>query len=142
MRNEAMRTRIQTKHAYEAPAPADGARFLVDRLWPRGVKKEPLQLTSWARNVSPSTTLRKWFNHEPEKWLEFRKRYFAELANEPEAWRPLLEAAKRRRITLMFGAHDFEHNNAVALASFLKDKLKRRTPPKRSSVTANNGGRA
>ena len=137
-----MKTRIQIKHAYEAPTSRDGARFLVDRLWPRGVKKKTLQLTGWVREASPSTTLRKWFNHEPEKWPAFRHRYFAELKNKPEAWAPLLEAAKNGKITLVFGAHDSEHNNAVALATFLGSKLNTRTALKPSSTTAKNGKRS
>ena len=136
-----MKTRIQIKHAYEAPGSADGARFLVDRLWPRGVKKETLQLTGWVRGASPSTTLRKWFNHEPEKWPKFRKRYFAELANEPEAWRSLLEASQKGKITLLFSAHDSEHNNAVALAEFLKGKVKPRMIRKANPALTKNGGR-
>ena len=139
---ETMKPRIQIKHAYEAPAPGDGARFLVDRLWPRGVKRDTLHLTGWVRDASPTTKLRKWFNHEPEKWPEFRKRYFAELASEPEAWRPLLEAAKKGKITLLFGAHDSEHNNAVALARFLEGKLTTRTASKPSRTAAGHRGQS
>lgn len=137
-----MKPRIQIKHAYEAPASADGARFLVDRLWPRGVKKEALQLTGWVREVAPTTTLRKWFNHEPEKWPAFHQRYLAELKDNPETWAPLLNAAKKGRITLVFGAHDHEHNNAVALSGFLESKLKRRRSAKAISTVATKGGRS
>ena len=137
-----METRIQIKQAYKAPEPADGARFLVDRLWPRGVKKETLQLAGWVQAASPGTALRKWFNHEPDKWPEFRKRYFAELTKRPDAWRPLLELAKKGKITLLFGAHDSEHNNAVALAEFLEGKLKRRRSSKPKSAIAQSGGQS
>ena len=110
---------IQTKRAYEPASKNDGARFLVDRMWPRGVKKEQLQLHGWMKDVAPSTELRKWFQHDPAKWSEFRRRYFRELEKNPEAWRPLLARARRGRITLVYSAHDSEHNNAVALKEFL-----------------------
>jgi uncharacterized protein YeaO (DUF488 family) len=135
-----MKTRIQIKHAYEAPTSGDGARFLVDRVWPRGIKKEALELTAWMRDLAPSTKLRKWFNHEPEKWPTFRQRYFDELRNKPEAWASLLEEVGGRKITLVFGAHDSEHNNAVALAQFLERKLNPRGPSKPNLAVAKNGG--
>ena len=133
---------VHIKRVYEPASSNDGYRVLIDRLWPRGVKKEPLQLTSWVREASPTTKLRKWFNHEPEKWPEFRKRYFGELASEPEAWKPLLEAAQRGKITLLFSAHDSDHNNAVALAEFLEGRLKPRTIRKANPALAKNGGRS
>lgn len=116
---------ILVKRVYEKPAKADGARFLVDRLWPRGLKKEALQLDDWVREVAPSDALRRWFGHEPKKWQEFQKRYFAELDKRPEAWKPILEAARRGNVTLLFGARDAEHNNAVALRDYLTAKLRR-----------------
>ena len=115
---------IRVKRAYEAPAQDDGARYLVDRLWPRGVKKDALHIESWMKDVAPSDELREWFGHDPAKWDEFRKRYFEELAGLEEAWRPLLTAARRGRITLVFGAKDTEHNQAVALKEFLDRRLK------------------
>jgi len=119
-----MRTKIQIKRAYEPAAKSDGQRFLVDRLWPRGVKKEMLRLTGWLKEVVPSDKLRKWFKHEPAKWNEFQKRYCAELEAKPESWHSLVEAAKSGRLTLLFSAHDLECNNAVVLRNFLEEKLK------------------
>lgn len=115
---------IQVKRVYEKPAKSDGVRFLVDRLWPRGVKKGALQLDGWVKEVAPSDALRRWFGHTPEKWTVFQKRYFAELDQKREAWEPILEAARRGNVTLLFGARDAEHNNAVALRDYLTAKLK------------------
>jgi uncharacterized protein YeaO (DUF488 family) len=111
---------IQVKRAYEPAARNDGKRFLVDRLWPRGVTKEALRLEAWLKDVAPNDDLRKWFGHKPAKWDEFRRRYFAELDARPETWRPILEAARRGNITLLYGARDAEHNNAVALKEYLE----------------------
>jgi uncharacterized protein YeaO (DUF488 family) len=122
---ETMTNTIQIKRAYEPAAKSDGQRFLIDRLWPRGVKKETLHLTGWPKEVAPSNELRQWFNHDPAKWNEFQKRYRAELTAQPEAWQPLLAAAKTGAVTLLFGAHDTEHNNAVVLKSFLEERLKK-----------------
>jgi len=93
----------------------------VDRLWPRGVRKEALRLTGWVQEVAPSQTLRKWFGHDPGRWVEFRKRYFAELTAKRDAWMPILEAATKGNVTLLFSAHDSEHNNAVVLKEFLHE---------------------
>jgi uncharacterized protein YeaO (DUF488 family) len=108
------------KRVYESPDSSDGARFLVERLWPRGVKKASLQMTAWVREAAPSDALRRWFGHDPAKWEEFQLRYFAELDGKPEAVRPLMEAAGRSNVTLLYSAHDIEHNNAVALKSYLE----------------------
>jgi uncharacterized protein YeaO (DUF488 family) len=116
---------IQVKRAYEKAERADGKRFLVDRLWPRGVKKEALAVTAWLKDVAPSTELREWYGHEPEKWDEFRKRYFAELKAEPAAWQPLVDAARKGTITLVYSSRETEINNAVALKEFLEKKLKK-----------------
>jgi uncharacterized protein YeaO (DUF488 family) len=110
---------IQTKRAYEPPEAGDGKRFLVDRLWPRGTRKENLRLDGWLKEIAPSDALRKWFNHDPAKWKEFQRRYFAELKHSG-AWKPLAESAKKSKVTLLFGAKDVEHNNAVALKTFLQ----------------------
>ena len=115
---------IRVKRVYEAPAPSDGTRFLVDHLWPRGLKKEAVKVQSWVKAVSPSNELRDWFGHEPAKWKEFQRRYFAELDKQPEAWQPLLEAAQEGDITLVFSARDTEHNNAVAFKEYLEKRLK------------------
>ncbi len=116
---------IQIKRAYEEATPEDGRRFLVDRLWPRGVKKEALLLDGWLKEVAPSTELRRWFGHEPERWAEFQQRYAAELDAQPESWQPLLEAARQGEITLLYAARDEVHNNAAVLRSYLEKKLER-----------------
>ena len=97
--------------------------MLVDRLWPRGVRKEKLELAGWLKEVAPGDALRKWFKHDPAKWSEFQRRYAAELERNPQAWQPILEAARKGRVTLLFAAKDAEHNNAVALKAFLERKL-------------------
>jgi uncharacterized protein YeaO (DUF488 family) len=114
---------IQIRRIYEPPAPDDGARLLVDRLWPRGVKKTELRLASWLREVAPPDALRQWFQHDPAKWSEFQRRYAAELEKNPQAWEPILQAARKGKVTLLFAAKDAEHNNAVALKAFLERKL-------------------
>ncbi|HJS98995.1 MAG TPA: DUF488 domain-containing protein [Terriglobales bacterium] len=114
---------IQLKRAYDKASKSDGARYLVERLWPRGVKKESLQVEGWLKEVAPSTELRKWFSHDPAKWPEFRRRYFGELKANPHAWEPLLATARRGRVTLVYSSHDSEHNNAVALKEFLQQRL-------------------
>jgi len=116
---------IQVKRAYEKAGKTDGKRFLVDRLWPRGVKKEALAIAAWLKDVAPSTELREWYGHEPAKWDEFCKRYFAELKAEPDAWEPLVDAARKGTITLVYSSKELEINNAVALKEFLEAKLKK-----------------
>jgi uncharacterized protein YeaO (DUF488 family) len=116
---------ITVKRAYESPTARDGRRFLVDRLWPRGVKKEELKLSGWVKEVAPSNELRKWFGHDPEKWDEFKRRYRTELQHSPEAWQPLLEAAREGDLTLVYSARDTEHNNALVLKAFLEDRLEK-----------------
>jgi uncharacterized protein YeaO (DUF488 family) len=115
---------IRIKRAYEPPAKSDGRRFLVDRLWPRGVKKEGLLLAGWLKELAPSNELRCWFGHDPAKWKEFQKRYRAELDERPEVWRSLLETAGEADLTLLFGARDTERNNAAVLKDYLGEKLK------------------
>jgi uncharacterized protein YeaO (DUF488 family) len=119
-----MTARIEIKRVYDPPARADGYRILVERLWPRGVTKEALQLDAWIREVAPSTALRKWFGHEPAKWREFQRRYAAELEANPGPWLEILEAGKKRVVTLLFSSRDAEHNNVVALRAFLQAKVK------------------
>src|SRR5690606_1757909 len=119
------RCMIHIKRAYEEAAPEDGRRFLVDRLWPRGIKKEALPLDGWLKEVAPSDELRRWFGHEPERWAEFQRRYAAELDAQPESWQPLLEAARQGDVTLVYAARDEEHNNAAALRSYLEKKLEK-----------------
>ena len=110
---------VQVKRAYEAPAQDDGTRILIDRLWPRGVKKETLALDQWDKELAPSTELRQWFNHEPERWAEFQQRYAEELRAHGPALDALRMLARKGRITLVYGAHDEDHNNAVALRDML-----------------------
>lgn len=119
---------ISIKRVYEASAESDGIRFLVDHLWPRGLKKKEANVRFWIKAVSPSNELRHWFGHEPAKWREFQSRYFAELDQKAETWQPLLKAAKEGDITLVFSARDEEHNNAVALKNYLDKKLQAHLP--------------
>jgi uncharacterized protein YeaO (DUF488 family) len=115
---------IQVKRVYEVGSEEDGVRFLVERLWPRGIKKEDLAVEGWLKDLAPSTELRKWFSHDPTKWDEFRQRYFRELEKHPTAWGPLLARARRDRVTLVFSAHDTQYNNAIALKQFLESEAK------------------
>jgi uncharacterized protein YeaO (DUF488 family) len=114
---------IAIKRVYETPARRDGKRFLVERLWPRGMKKESLKMDGWLKDAAPSDALRRWFSHDPEKWREFRRRYFAELALAPEAISAILEAAEQGSVTLLFSSHDMAHNNAAALKNYLEKRL-------------------
>ncbi len=117
---------LQIKRVYEQPEADDGLRFLVERLWPRGIKKETLKMEAWLKEVSPSPDLRKWYAHDVNKWQEFQRRYRAELAAHPEAWKPILEAARHGTVTLLYSAHDTEHNSALVLLSFLEEHLARK----------------
>ncbi|MGX5846381.1 DUF488 domain-containing protein [Mesorhizobium sp. PL10] len=110
---------IAVKRIYEPPAEADGRRVLVDRIWPRGVRKEDAALTLWLKHIAPSDALRKWFGHEPARWAEFRKRYAIELDGNEEVVAQLRGLLGNGRVTLLYGAHDEAHNNAVALAEYL-----------------------
>ena len=114
---------IQLKRVYDKREPHDGTRFLVERLWPRGVRKADVHIDGWQKEVGPSDHLRKWFSHDPAKWTEFQHKYFAELEQRPEAYQLILEAAERGAVTLLYSSHDTEHNNAVALKSYLEAKL-------------------
>jgi uncharacterized protein YeaO (DUF488 family) len=115
---------VRVKRAYEAPSKADGYRVLVDGIWPRGVSKAALAADEWRRDLAPSTALRKWFAHDPAKWREFKRRYFRELDRRPDAVGRLAALAKRKRITLLFGAKDEECNNALALKEYLDRRLR------------------
>ncbi|MDE2150520.1 MAG: DUF488 family protein [Gammaproteobacteria bacterium] len=112
---------IATKRIYLPAAAGDGCRVLVDRLWPRGLKKDAVRLDYWLRELAPSDSLRKCFGHEPAKWDEFRRRYHAELKANKAALAPLRGLLqKQKKVTLLFSAKDEEHNNAVALAEYLR----------------------
>jgi uncharacterized protein YeaO (DUF488 family) len=119
---------ITLARVYDQASAGDRPRFLVERLWPRGVRRADLQLDDWVKDVGPSTEIRRWFGHEPEKWDEFRRRYFAELDSRPEAWEPLRDAADAGDITLLYSSHDAEHNNAVALREYLTARLAKGAP--------------
>lgn len=110
---------VQIKRAYVAPAKDDGVRILLDRLWPRGIKKEALALDQWAKELAPSTELRRWFGHDAARWTEFQQRYAEELHPQADALDALRALARKARITLVYGAHDETHNNAVALRELL-----------------------
>ena len=127
---------LKLKRVYERPAPDDGTRFLVERLWPRGIRKENLQMDAWLKEVGPNNELRKWFAHDPEKWDEFQRRYAAELDTRPEAWEPIRKAAATGTVTLLYSSHDAEHNNAVALQRYLEAKWGGAAKPKRAAARA------
>lgn len=111
---------VKVKRVYDAPAKADGHRVLVDRVWPRGVSKETAAVDEWLKSVAPSTELRKWFGHDPDKWDEFRRRYFAELDAGPEGLDELLARAVAGPVTLVYSARDTDRNQAVALKQWLE----------------------
>jgi uncharacterized protein YeaO (DUF488 family) len=111
---------IQLKRVYDPASDSDGCRVLVDRIWPRGIRKEKARINLWLKEVAPSAALRKWFGHDPSKWEEFKERYFAELDERIPAVEKLVERAKESHVTLVYSARDAEHNNAVALQEYLK----------------------
>lgn len=115
---------LKVKRVYESASRGDGARFLVERLWPRGMKKEDLKMDGWLKDTAPSDGLRRWFAHDPLKWKEFQQRYRAELVQNPDSWRPIVEAGKHGNVTLLYSARDTEHNNALALKSFLERRIR------------------
>jgi uncharacterized protein YeaO (DUF488 family) len=106
---------ITIKRVYELAEKKDGKRFLVERLWPRGLRKSELLMDGWLKEAAPSTGLREWFHHDPDKWAEFQTRYRKELQDNPEHWAPVLEAARRGNVTLLYSTHDTEHNSALVL---------------------------
>ena len=112
--------KLRLKRAYEPAAAEDGRRFLVERLWPRGVRKTDLRLDGWLREVAPSPELRRWFGHDRAKWTEFRRRYFRELGARDDTLQPIRAAARQGPVTLVYGARDTEHNAAVALREYLQ----------------------
>ncbi len=113
---------IRIKRSYEEPARGDGKRFLVERLWPRGMKKEELHADAWLKDVAPSTALRQWYGHVVERWPEFRQRYRKELDARPDSWAPILAAARQGTVTLLYAAHDTEHNGALVLCEYLAER--------------------
>lgn len=114
---------VVVKRVYDAPAAADGFRVLTDRLWPRGLSKAKAGVDLWLKDIAPSTELRKWFAHDPEKWPEFKKRYHAELDHNAAVDQLRHLAKEHKKITLLFGSRDTEHNQAVALHEYMVSKM-------------------
>ena len=110
---------IQTKRVYDPFDKSDGTRFLVERLWPRGIKKEALKMEAWLKDVAPSGDLRHWFGHDPRKWEEFKQKYWAELDGNSGALEPIRSVMHAKTVTLLYSARDTEHNNAIALKEYL-----------------------
>jgi uncharacterized protein YeaO (DUF488 family) len=137
---------VHLKRVYDKASPDDGTRVLVDRLWPRGLSREAAKIDLWVKNVAPSDTLRHWFNHDPERWPEFRKRYRAEIAEKPddikseelETLRQL--AAGKKPVTLLFAAKDTEHNNAVVLKDWLSARRRGSSGVKRKATLTRRSG--
>ena len=125
---------LQIKRTYDPPARGDGRRILVERLWPRGMKKESVAADAWMKDVAPSTELRQWFGHQVERWEEFRRRYRKELAANPNAWEPILDAEERGTVTLLYSAHDVLHNGAVVLRDYLAERQARRPRRRKRGV--------
>ena len=126
---------VRIKRVYDPPEPADGARFLVDRLWPRGLTREKLRLDGWLKDLAPSDALRRWFRHDPARWAEFQRRYREELAEKPAALAVLRTAAARGPVTLLYAARDPVHNQAVVLRELLLEGTTDPAPPQRASHT-------
>jgi uncharacterized protein YeaO (DUF488 family) len=127
---------IRIKRVYEPVARGDGRRFLVERLWPRGMRKEALPLEAWLKDVAPSTMLRQWFDHRVDRWTEFQRRYRRELSAHREAWLPILEAGGRGTVTLLYSAHDLEHNAAVVLRAYLTKRIRSRASKRKPGAHA------
>jgi len=114
---------VRIRRVYDPPEPEDGFRILIDRVWPRGVSKEEARVDEWRRDLAPSTELRRWFGHDPARFDEFRRRYRAELEQAADALDELVERARDGVVTLVYGARDTEHNNAVVLRELLEERL-------------------
>lgn len=119
----AQKVDLRIKRIYEPPAATDGTRVLVDRIWPRGIRKDDAALALWLKEVAPTSELRRWFGHDPARWEEFRRRYRAELDRNEKAVDQLCDLARDGPLTLLYGAHDSEHNQAVVLAEELRTRL-------------------
>ncbi|HYA11902.1 MAG TPA: DUF488 domain-containing protein [Thermodesulfovibrionales bacterium] len=115
---------IKVKRIYDPVSPDDGKRILVDRLWPRGIKKDKAKIDEWLKDIAPSNGLRKWFSHDPDKWKEFKNRYIKELKDNSELIERLRAVTKKEKVTLLFSAKDVEHNNAVVLKEVIEKKFK------------------
>lgn len=117
---------IDIQRVYEAPPTGDHACFLVDRLWPRGIRKEALGQVEWLKDAAPSTALRQWYHKDLSQWDEFALRYVAELDANPDAWQPLAQACAKGPVTLLYGSREVEHNHAIVLRDYLLKKFKRK----------------
>ena len=115
---------ILLKRAYEKPSPMDGKRILVERLWPRGLKKEEAKIDEWLKDIAPSTALRKWYSHDPAKWTEFKKRYWKELETKKDVILRLAKESHESKVTFVFGSKEEKLNNANALKEYIETKLK------------------
>ncbi len=113
---------MKTARAYEVHEKGDDVWVLVDRMWPRGIKRDHLPVDLWARDAAPSAELRKWFGHDPRKWEEFKARYSRELDDNPDSWNPILERVRKNRVILLYGSKDSRHDNAVAWNEYLESK--------------------
>lgn len=138
---------IEIKRTYDARERGDGWRVLVERLWPRGMTKSALAADTWLKDVAPSTGLRKWFGHRVERWEEFRRRYRGELAANPDAWRPIVEASGAGTVTLLYSARDSSHNGALVLREYIRSRDRRRggggaRPRPRKGTGRSTGARA
>ncbi len=131
---------IRIKRTYDPAAREDGQRYLVERLWPRGMKKESLTLDVWFKDVAPSARLRRWIGHRPERWSKFQRRYRQELRANPAAWLPILEASRDGAVTLLYSAHDVEHDGAVVLHEFLAVRGRGGSTTRRPGDPEGNGG--
>lgn len=131
---------LSIKRVYEPPSPEDGCRLLAERLWPRGLRKDSARLDGWMREAAPSTPLRQWFSHQVPRWEEFQRRYRLELEANRDAWQPILDAAAKGRVTLLFSSRDTEHNNVVALRAFLLERpAESAAANKRTTVSSTTG---
>ncbi len=114
---------IKIKRVYDEPSRADGKRILIDRLWPRGLKKEDARIDEWIKEIAPSNELRKWFNHDPDKWREFKRRFFTELHGKQEVVDGIISASRKGTVTLLFGSKEERFNNAAALKEYLEKRM-------------------
>jgi uncharacterized protein YeaO (DUF488 family) len=130
---------LRTKRVYEAPARSDGQRILVDRLWPRGMRKEDAAIDEWMKEIAPSTELRQWFGHDPKKWPEFERRYRQELRAREDLLRTIARRASRGTVTLVYGARDEAHNHAVVLAALVRPRVARARAAARRSTRRTTG---